>query len=128
MFLPTRAINVTIATRSRRNTMNTNTIDSESTGMLELEVAKTNGKRTPAKKAKSAKKGARAKKDSGQTRRRAQQQRSQGNRDDETRQRRDVDGDHGCHEVAGAYGARLCQHPRQQSRGDDQSSKNAAGA
>jgi hypothetical protein len=56
---------VTTATRSRRNTMNTNAIDSESTGKLEPELAKTNGKRTPAKKAKSAKKAARAKKTAG---------------------------------------------------------------
>jgi hypothetical protein len=45
--------------------MNTNTIDSESTRKLEPEVAKTDGKRTPAKKAKSAKKAARAKRTAG---------------------------------------------------------------
>jgi hypothetical protein len=62
MFFRTRAINVTTAARSRRNTMNTNTIDSASTGKLEQEVTKTNGKRTPAKKTKKA---ARAKKTTG---------------------------------------------------------------
>ena len=52
---------VTTAARSRRNTVNTNTIDSENTEKLELEVAKTNGKRTPVKKAKLARKAGRVK-------------------------------------------------------------------
>jgi Protein of unknown function (DUF3489) len=45
--------------------MSAKTIYSESTGKLEPEVANTNGKRTPAKKAKSTKKAARAKKTAG---------------------------------------------------------------
>src|SRR5450432_570646 len=59
MFLPFGVVNVTTATRSRRNTMNTNTIDTEKSAPSEAEATHAKAKRTAVKKAKPAQKTAR---------------------------------------------------------------------
>src|SRR5712672_2125497 len=65
MFLPTGVMNVTTATRSRRNTMSENAIDSENISKPTPDTAKPKGTRKAGKKAKPAKKASRAKKAAG---------------------------------------------------------------
>jgi len=67
MFLPAGVMTVTTATRSRRNSMSENAIDSDTTSKPAPEVAKPKGSRKPTKKAKPAKKAARAKKAAGKS-------------------------------------------------------------
>jgi hypothetical protein len=54
LFLRTRAINVTTATRGKERSMSTNTIDSANSGAPKADAAEVTGKRKAAKKATPA--------------------------------------------------------------------------
>jgi hypothetical protein len=111
-------MNVTIATRSGRNSKNENAIDSESISKPVPDTAKPEGARKAGKKAKPAKKAARAKKAG------AKPKTDRANKKAEViemmkRAKGNIARNHKSHRLAAAHRARLRRHPEQQGTGED---------